>query len=184
MARVPFRLPDIGEGIAEAEIVTWHVKIGDMVEEDQPVADMMTDKATVEMAAPVSGRVVELAGAVGDQIAIGSTLIVFETEDGEAAAPAPVEAPKAEPVPAPKADPVPAKAETPVAAVEAPKAAVPTSSRKVLASPAVRLRAKELGVDLADVHPYAGDRVKHSDLDAFLKYQGGGSASKAAPRAA
>src|ERR1700754_1391094 len=103
MARVPFRLPDIGEGIAEAEIVTWHVKIGDMVEEDQPVADMMTDKATVEMAAPVSGRVVEIAGNVGDQIAIGSTLIVFETEGGETAAPAPVAAP--EPVAAPKADP-------------------------------------------------------------------------------
>ncbi|WP_019831484.1 dihydrolipoamide acetyltransferase family protein [Sphingomonas sp. PR090111-T3T-6A] len=185
MARVPFRLPDIGEGIAEAEIVTWHVKIGDMVEEDQPVADMMTDKATVEMAAPVSGKVVELAGAVGDQIAIGSTLIVFETEGGEAAAPAPAEAPKAEPVPAPKADPVPAKAEAPAAAVEAPAPkAHATSSHKVLASPAVRQRAKELGVDLADVRPVAGDRVKHSDLDAFLKYQGGGSAPKAAPRAA
>jgi 2-oxoisovalerate dehydrogenase E2 component (dihydrolipoyl transacylase) len=182
MARVPFRLPDIGEGIAEAEIVTWHVKIGDMVEEDQPVADMMTDKATVEMAAPVSGRVVEIAGQVGDQIAIGSTLIVFETEGDEAAAPAPVEAPKAEAAPAaPKADPIPAKVEVPV---EAPKAPAAASSRKVLASPAVRLRAKELGVDLADVHPSAGDRVKHSDLDAFLKYQGGGSAPKAAPRAA
>ncbi len=183
MARVPFRLPDIGEGIAEAEIVTWHVKIGDMVEEDQPVADMMTDKATVEMAAPVSGKVVELAGAVGDQIAIGSTLIVFETEGGEAAAPAPAEAPKAAPVAAPKADPIPAKAEAPVAAVEAPapKEQAP-SSRKVLASPAVRQRAKELGVDLASVHPAAGDRVKHSDLDAFLKYQGGGSAPSAAPR--
>ena len=80
MARVPFRLPDIGEGIAEAEIVAWHVAIGDMVEEDQPVADMMTDKATVEMAAPVSGKVIELAGAVGDQVAIGSPLMVFETE--------------------------------------------------------------------------------------------------------
>ena len=185
MARVPFRLPDIGEGIAEAEIVTWHVQIGDMVEEDQPVADMMTDKATVEMAAPVSGKVVELAGAVGDQIAIGSTLMVFETEGGEATAPTPAEAPKAEPAPAPKADPIPAKAEAPVAAVEAPapKEHVP-SSRKVLASPAVRQRAKELGVDLASVHPAAGDRVKHSDLDAFLKYQGAGSAPRAAPRAA
>ena len=85
MARVNFRLPDIGEGIAEAEIVTWHIQVGDMVEEDQPVADMMTDKATVEMAAPVTGRVIEIAGAVGDQIAIGSTLVVFET-DGEAGA--------------------------------------------------------------------------------------------------
>lgn len=102
MARVPFRLPDIGEGIAEAEIVTWHVKIGDMVEEDQPVADMMTDKATVEMAAPVSGKVIELAGAVGDQIAIGSTLIVFETEGGEAAAPVVVPAAEKQASPLPE----------------------------------------------------------------------------------
>src|ERR1700754_2704690 len=101
MARVSFRLPDIGEGIAEAEIVTWHVKVGDMVEEDQPVADMMTDKATVEMAAPVSGKVIEVAGAVGDQIAIGSTLVVFETEGVEEAAPAPAATPAAEAQPTP-----------------------------------------------------------------------------------
>ena len=68
MARFTFRLPDIGEGIAEAEIVAWHVKIGDRVEEDQQVADMMTDKATVEMESPVSGVVVELAGEVLDRV--------------------------------------------------------------------------------------------------------------------
>jgi len=193
MARVPFRLPDIGEGIAEAEIVAWHIKVGDMVEEDQPVADMMTDKATVEMAAPVSGKVIEVAGAVGDQIAIGSTLVVFETEGEETAAPAP--AAKDEPVAQPS--PVPAKQDTvrpePVegrAASEAPAARASTSlstnggesshgGKKVLASPAVRQRARELGVDLADVHPGAGDRVKHSDLDAFLKYQGGAAAPSA-----
>ncbi len=208
MARVPFRLPDIGEGIAEAEIVTWHVKIGDMVEEDQPVADMMTDKATVEMAAPVSGRVIEVAGAVGDQIAIGSTLVVFETEDEGTATASPLgdgpEAPEATP-PADTAaalavDPVPAKKDAvrpePVegrAASAAPVARASTSlstngvekssgTRKVLASPAVRQRAKELGVDLADVHTAAGDRVKHADLDAFLKYQDGGPSGSAPPR--
>src|ERR1700761_2747650 len=101
MARVPFRLPDIGEGIAEAEIVAWHVKIGDMVEEDQPVADMMTDKATVEMSAPVSGTIVELAGAVGDMIPIGSTLAVFETEEAESAVEAKVEPAMPAPAPAP-----------------------------------------------------------------------------------
>ena len=69
MARFTFKLPDIGEGIAEAEIVAWHVKVGDTVEEDQQLADMMTDKATVEMELPVAGMVVELAGEVGDQIA-------------------------------------------------------------------------------------------------------------------
>src|SRR3546814_4649517 len=74
MARYSFRLPDIGEGIAEAEIVAWHVKIGERVEEDAQLADMMTDKATVEMESPVSGVVVELAGEVGDLIPIGSTL--------------------------------------------------------------------------------------------------------------
>src|SRR5215207_11605262 len=83
MARFEFRLPDIGEGIAEAEIVAWHVKVGDTVAEDQQLADMMTDKATVEMESPVAGKVVKLAGEVGDQIAIGSVLVVIETE-GEA----------------------------------------------------------------------------------------------------
>src|SRR3546814_4516138 len=71
MARYSFRLPDIGEGIAEAEIVAWHVKIGERVEEDAQLADMMTDKATVEMESPVSGIVVQLAGEVGDLIPIG-----------------------------------------------------------------------------------------------------------------
>ncbi|HEY0414448.1 MAG TPA: dihydrolipoamide acetyltransferase family protein [Allosphingosinicella sp.] len=85
MARYEFKLPDIGEGIAEAEIVAWHVKVGDEVKEDQQLADMMTDKATVEMESPVAGRVLEVAGEVGDQIPIGSVLVVLET-DGEASA--------------------------------------------------------------------------------------------------
>ncbi|PZP13633.1 MAG: branched-chain alpha-keto acid dehydrogenase subunit E2, partial [Sphingomonas hengshuiensis] len=80
MARFTFKLPDIGEGISEAEIVAWHVAVGDSVAEDQQIADMMTDKATVEMESPVSGTVVELAGEVGDQIAIGAMLVVIETE--------------------------------------------------------------------------------------------------------
>src|SRR3954468_23628679 len=80
MARFEFKLPDIGEGIAEAEIVAWHVKLGDTVKEDQQLADMMTDKATVEMESPVAGTVVKLAGGVGDQIPIGSVLVVIETE--------------------------------------------------------------------------------------------------------
>ena len=83
MARYEFKLPDIGEGIAEAEIVAWHVKVGDTVGEDQQLADMMTDKATVEMESPVAGKVLEVAGEVGDMIAIGSVLVVIETE-GEA----------------------------------------------------------------------------------------------------
>ena len=90
MARFAFRLPDIGEGISEAEIVAWHVAVGDRVEEDEPLADMMTDKATVAMESPVAGTVVELAGEPGDQIAIGATLAVIETDATvEAAAPPP-----------------------------------------------------------------------------------------------
>ena len=91
MSVYQFKLPDIGEGIAEAEIVAWHVKLGDRVEEDQQLADMMTDKATVEMESPVAGTVTKLAGEVGDQIAIGSVLVEIETE-GAALAARPVRA--------------------------------------------------------------------------------------------
>jgi len=183
MARFTFRLPDIGEGIAEAEIVAWHVKVGDRVEEDQQVADMMTDKATVEMESPVSGVVVELAGEVGDQVAIGAALIVVET-DGEVAE-APEAAPGAEtveaqveaetpgveaavetPAPAPVATPAPVPAPQPVAAAPV------SAHRDILASPAVRQRAKDLGVDLSQVKA-EGDRIRHADLDAFLRYGSG-----------
>lgn len=179
MARFTFRLPDIGEGIAEAEIVAWHVKVGDRVEEDQQVADMMTDKATVEMESPVSGIVVELAGEVGDQVAIGAALIVVET-DGDAAeapeaapAPAAVATPAAPEAPAAAVEapaPVPAPAPEPVAA-PAPVAEAPAAAhRDILASPAVRQRAKDLGVDLSQVKAAEGDRIRHADLDAFLRY--------------
>jgi 2-oxoisovalerate dehydrogenase E2 component (dihydrolipoyl transacylase) len=192
MARYSFRLPDIGEGIAEAEIVAWHVKVGDRVEEDGRLADLMTDKATVEMESPVAGTIVEVAGEEGDVVAIGSPLVVIET-DGDAPveeAPAPkaeaieqrieaetpeaedeekaVEAPPAPPAPpltAPQVPPPPppsAKPATPVA----------RSDAKVLASPAVRQRAADLGIDLADVRAAEGGRIRHSDLDAFLSYGG------------
>jgi 2-oxoisovalerate dehydrogenase E2 component (dihydrolipoyl transacylase) len=195
MARFEFRLPDIGEGIAEAEIVAWHVKVGDRVEEDQQIADMMTDKATVEMESPVSGTVLQLAGEVGDQIPIGTTLVVIETE-GEAAAPASGEAPaEAPPVPEEveeqieaenpgveevvEATSAPVRTEAAAALAPAParEAAAPAqptkAARPVLASPAVRQRAKELGVNLAEVKVAEGDRIRHSDLDAFLRYGGG-----------
>jgi len=107
MSVYQFKLPDIGEGIAEAEIVAWHVKVGDKVEEDQQLADMMTDKATVEMESPVAGVVKSLAGEVGDQIAIGSVLVEIETEGGapavksEPAAASEVEQPMADGAEAP-----------------------------------------------------------------------------------
>ncbi|GAA0862635.1 dihydrolipoamide acetyltransferase family protein [Sphingopyxis soli] len=194
MARFSFRLPDIGEGIAEAEIVAWHVRVGDRIEEDAQLADMMTDKATVEMESPVSGVVVELAGEVGDMVAIGSTLAVIETEGAEEnggagdAPPAdtPVEqeivgeTPGAEAISVAETAPEPVRAEL----VEAPSLPAeeergPSTSsgqtgygRSVLASPAVRARAKDLGVDLGQVHA-EGDRIRHADLDAFLRYSGG-----------
>jgi 2-oxoisovalerate dehydrogenase E2 component (dihydrolipoyl transacylase) len=199
MARFTFRLPDIGEGIAEAEIVAWHVKIGERVEEDQQVADMMTDKATVEMESPVSGVVVELAGEVGDQVAIGSALMVVET-DGDDAAPVSEEVeeqveaenPGVEVVAPPEPTRAPAKA----GALEGEQPASPatlrpspehkdeaSSHRDVLASPAVRARAKDLGIELASVKA-EGDRLRHSDLDAYLRYgQGQGYHAPHASRA-
>lgn len=166
MARYIFKLPDIGEGIAEAEIVAWHVAVGDTVEEDAPLADLMTDKATVEMTAPVAGTVLEIAGAAGEQVAIGSPLVVFETE-GEPDAEPLVEVAPNEAAEVVKPDPMP---EPP----QAPEPPAPLPEReKVLASPAVRQRAKDLGVDLAQVKPAQGDRVRHADLDAFLLYNRG-----------
>ncbi len=199
MARFTFRLPDIGEGIAEAEIVAWHVRVGERVEEDQQVADMMTDKATVEMESPVSGMVVELAGEVGDQVAIGSALMVVETDGDEAAVSEEVEeqveaenpgVEVAEPAPEPIR--APAKAGALGEAEPVDNAALRPSpehrdetqnERHVLASPAVRARARDLGIDLAAVKA-EGDRLRHSDLDAYLRYgQGQGYHAPHASRA-
>src|SRR5579859_3529633 len=134
MARFEFKLPDIGEGIAEAEIVAWHVKVGDEIAEDQQIADMMTDKATVEMESPVAGKVIELAGEVGDQVAIGSVLAVIETQGADRAQ-QPVEDSKEErPLADGAVEPTPEQAkEIPVVAIEevseAPKAAPSPSPR-------------------------------------------------------
>lgn len=190
MARFSFRLPDIGEGISEAEIVAWHVAIGDRVEEDGRLADMMTDKATVEMESPVAGTVVELAGEPGDQIAIGSTLVVIETE-GEVAQPAEperveAENPGVEEVVHPSLDTevdrpqdgeggapldaTPADVPQEAAPLHRPADGPPPRERGgALASPAVRQRAKDLGIDLASVH-HDGPHIRHADLDAYLRY--------------
>jgi 2-oxoisovalerate dehydrogenase E2 component (dihydrolipoyl transacylase) len=197
MARFEFRLPDIGEGIAEAEIVAWHVKVGDEIAEDQQLADLMTDKATVEMESPVAGKVLELAGEVGEQIPIGSVLAVIETEGADREA-EPVEDSQDErPLAdgAVEATPELAK-EIPVAAADdaqqrkpgpAPQPRVEPEvaerepeQAKVLASPAVRARARDLGIDLRQVRT-AGDRVRHSDLDAYLLYNGGSVSGRGAP---
>ncbi len=216
MARFTFKLPDIGEGISEAEIVAWHVAVGDRIEEDQQIADMMTDKATVEMESPVSGVVVELAGEVGDQVSIGAALVVIETDGDFSAEEAPAlrdDAPtelKAAPATAAQAEvaeqygaenlgvgdtqilpgtgrgtgeaggggvpQIPASPGAPPLhpSPEGAKGPPPRAGEelKVLASPAVRARAADLGVDLATVKT-DGDRVRHADLDAYLRYQSG-----------
>ncbi len=189
MAKFTFNMPDIGEGIAEAEIVQWHKKVGDTVREDEEFVDMMTDKATVPMESPVDGTIIEIAGEEGDMVSIGSMLVVIEVE-GEvlnevaekAPAPAPAPAPKAEDVAerievetsdasdaddAMAADPSPPPAPTPTPAPE------PTHSAKVLATPAVRKRAKELGVDLSQVKSSEEGRIRHGDLDQYLSYTSG-----------
>jgi 2-oxoisovalerate dehydrogenase E2 component (dihydrolipoyl transacylase) len=201
MARYEFKLPDIGEGIAEAEIVAWHVKVGDTIGEDQQIADMMTDKATVEMESPVAGKVLELAGEVGDQIPIGSVLAVIETEGAEAApeAPAPVsnsvdERPlgdgasvptpeQAEELPVTAVEDKPQAAPAPEPRVEPEVAKKESGGAHVLASPAVRARARDLGIDLGQVKT-TSDRIRHADLDAYLLYNGGSVSSRgsAAPR--
>jgi 2-oxoisovalerate dehydrogenase E2 component (dihydrolipoyl transacylase) len=198
MAKFEFRLPDIGEGIAEAEIVAWHVKVGDTVSEDQQLADMMTDKATVEMESPVAGVVVSLAGEVGDQVPIGSTLVVIEVEGDapaveeskgigeevaeqlgiededtqEAETPGLADAEGKTPAYETSSAPAQAGAVTAQAAPSPELRPAPEHGKAVLASPAVRQRAKELGVDLGQVKA-DGDRVRHADLDAFLRYQSG-----------
>src|SRR5690349_23624704 len=92
MSRFVFRLPDVGEGTAEAELVALHVKAGDQIKEDQHVADLMTDKATVELPSPVSGRVVSITGTLGQMLAVGSEFMVLEVADGQEAAAAPGQA--------------------------------------------------------------------------------------------
>ncbi len=172
-----FNLPDIGEGIAEAEIVAWHVKVGDRISEDQPLADMMTDKATVEMESPVAGIVTKVAGEAGDVIAIGSMLLEIETATDVSQVESTV---KVEAV-ATVEDEVPHTPEpvaTEPAVMQKRPAAAPAQSpsmsadHKITASPAVRQRAKELGVELTDVKA-AGGHVRHADLDAFLAYGSG-----------
>ncbi|WP_338586401.1 dihydrolipoamide acetyltransferase family protein [Pseudomonas sp. MAG733B] len=176
------KMPDIGEGIAEVELSVWHVKVGDMVVEDQVLADVMTDKAMVDIPSPVHGKVIALGGQPGEVMAVGSVLISIEVEGAgnvkESAQPAPV---KEAPVAAPKVEAVVER--KPVAAA-APKAAVcqgPMVAREAderpLASPAVRKHALDLGIQLRLVRGTGpAGRVLHEDLDAYLA-QGQSNAS-------
>lgn len=173
-----FRLPDIGEGVAEAELVEWHVKIGDEIAEDDPLCDVMTDKATVDMTTPVGGKIVALHGKVGEMKAVGSVLVELEVEgEGNASASAPAPAPAAErpapapaPTPAPKAEPAPAPAPKPASA---PKSAPSPSSTATagfpLAAPATRRRAAKLGIELERLKGTGRNgRITPEDIDRYL----------------
>ena len=178
------RVPDIGEGIAEVELVTWHVQPGDMVAEDQSIADVMTDKATVEIPSPVAGKVLALGSAVGDTIAVGSELVRLEVEGAgnlkENSAPAPVHQAQVAPVSIAKNNPPAAAPTQPVAPAQIASApsrpgAAPRSAPAVaraagerpLASPAVRQRALDMGLELRYVHGSGpAGRILQGDLDA------------------
>ena len=176
MSTFTFKLPDIGEGIAEAEIVAWHVKVGDRIEEDQPIADMMTDKATVEMESPVSGVVTAVAGEAGDVIAIGSMLVEIEVEGGVDVAPTPNVETAPEILPSLVRTDIPAVVQKAEEVENFSTVATPAelvnSKSDVTASPAVRARAKSLGVELSAVKT-SGGHVRHADLDVYLNYSAG-----------
>jgi 2-oxoisovalerate dehydrogenase E2 component (dihydrolipoyl transacylase) len=161
MSQFIFKMPDLGEGTVDAEIVAWHAKPGDTVTEDQVIVEVMTDKAAVEVPAPVSGKVISVTGAAGDKVAVGSPLIVFELIDAAGAvAPAPVAPP-----PTAAAAPKPAAPPT----VAAGKPAPPVRPGRVMASPANRRRAHEAGIDLATVAGSGpGGRIVRSDLESAV----------------
>jgi 2-oxoisovalerate dehydrogenase E2 component (dihydrolipoyl transacylase) len=208
MGRHIVKLPDIGEGIAESEIATWRVAVGDVVSEDQPLVDMLTDKAAVELPSPVAGTVVELHGQAGDMIAVGSALVTLEVEGqgnisaGKTAAASRAAAPMPDVAKPTAAAPASAP---PMAIAGEPKAAAAPSKSKAsavtvtpvlrkpgdrpLASPAVRQRARELGVELQFVSGSgAAGRITHADLDAYLETREaarpGASRAPLAPRTA
>jgi len=182
MTRYVFKMPDLGEGTVEAEVVAWHVKVGDFVNEDQVIAEVMTEKAAVELPSPVTGRVLSQTGAPGDMVPVGADLIVFDTDSGEKSDDVPAATPAASVAAAPVAPAVPAAAVSSASpsVSSSVKAAAPSREKhhgRVMASPATRRRAREAGIDLAQV---AGSgpsgRITRQDFEAAL----GGSV---APRA-
>ncbi len=205
MGQHVIKMPDIGEGIAEVELVGWKVGVGDAVSEDQIVAEVMTDKATVEIPSPVAGTVLALGGALGETMAVGSELIRLEVagegnvKPGEAAAaseaaaekPAVARAPEPPPrLPDPKLEPTPVAVKAPDAPALTNHESRITNPRFTgeapLASPAVRRRAWDLGIELRFVPPTGpGGRVMHADLDAYaarggqVQPAGGGSSGYA-----
>ena len=159
------KLPDVGEGVAEAEIVAWHVAVGEVIEEDAVFVEVMTDKATVDLPSPVGGTVTRLGAEVGDVIPVGSELIWIEV-DGAGNAPGRTAAHQ----PEKSSSPVPSPSPVPPAALRSPAVRpAAAAGTKPVAAPAVRKRAQELGIELADIAGSGQDgRIGHADLDAFI----------------
>ena len=178
-----FKLPDIGEGVVEGEVVEWMVSVGDSIKEDDPILSVMTDKATVEIPSPVNGVVSKIIGEPGDILPVGEVCIQFEVDgDGNASATPPAtqeevvkETPKVEKVTKAKPEPVAVKAAKPASA---PEPVVRAAGTKALASPAVRQRARQANIDLQIV---AGSgpagRISHADLDRHIAGGAGGATS-------
>jgi len=169
MSRYVFKMPDLGEGTVSAEVVAWHVKPGDLVQEDQVMCEVMTEKAAVEMPAPVTGRILSTTGQPGDMVAVGSELVVFDTDATSAAA---GDAPAAKTPP-----PVPAEPLTPKAGEKQQIAATANGtqsngegkSSRVMVSPASRRRAVEAGLDLSTVAGTGpAGRIEPGDIDSAL----------------
>ena len=178
-----FKLPDIGEGVVEGEVVEWMVSVGDSIKEDDPILSVMTDKATVEIPSPVNGVVSKIIGEPGDILPVGEVCIEFEVDgDGNASSKAAAkqeeavkETPKVEKATKPKPEPVAVK---PAEPVSTPEPVVRAAGTKSLASPAVRQRARQANIDLQLV---AGSgpagRISHADLDRHIAGGAGGATS-------
>ena len=175
MSEYIFKLPDLGEGTVESEIAEWMVKVGDVVKEEDPICSMLTDKAAVELSSPVNGTVKSLAGELGDVVAVGAPLIVFEISAGA--------------TDTAKAD-SPTKAQA-TAVVAQPASAIPNavtespaSNEKVRTSPSIRRMAREAGVDLSQVSATGPrGRVLKPDFEAFRAGKSSGSVASASPAA-
>ena len=169
MSRYVFKMPDLGEGTVSAEVVAWHVKPGDLVHEDQVMCEVMTEKAAVEMPAPVTGRVVSITGQPGDMVAVGSDLVVFDTDATSAASgDAPVSKAPAPPPPEP-IKPPPASHKPAAAATSSGNGTGTHKAARVMASPASRRRAAEAGLDLATVAGTGREgRIEPGDIDSAL----------------
>lgn len=184
MSEYVFKLPDLGEGTVESEIAEWMVEVGDEVQEEDPICSMLTDKAAIELSAPVSGRVKSLAGDLGDVIPVGSPLITFETEGADAAG----EDEKSGTDDTESAKPAPeakkSAAEPAVSEKSGARRGEAPPDGKVMTSPSIRRRAREAGIDLTQVEGSGPrGRILKVDFEAYLAQGGDREGEKPAPAA-